>query len=117
MDVKEILIQVAIAALSVIGLYGILQGFLDSFAPPRAIVTAVVIRSKTPPEELELLLSEARRSLTGGRKRPLLLVIHTDLLDGDMGRDGRLFEAYATLAEEYGAQVCLMDTKQAQSLP
>lgn len=114
MDIKEILIQVAIAALSVIGLYGILHGFLEGFAVPRAIVTAVVIQSKTPPEELDMLLCEARRAPFGGRGRPILLVIHADLMDGDMGQGGVLFEEYATLAEEYGAQVCLMDTKETE---
>ena len=107
--IKDILLQVGIAALAVIGLYGLIHGFLEFFSVPDVIASAVMLSHTVPPEDLEMLLREARRTPFGGGKRGLLLVLDARLLQGDMGDDGLLKEEYAAVAEKYGARICLLE--------
>ncbi|MBQ9151701.1 MAG: hypothetical protein IJX72_05575 [Clostridia bacterium] len=109
MDVKQTITQVLIAALSVIGFYGILHGIFESVLLPRQIASAVVIRTMTDAADLDILLCEARRAPHGGRKRTVLLVVSTELLDGRMGVGRELKEEYAILAERYGAEICVLE--------
>ena len=105
MDVKLVLFQVLVAALSVIGFYGILHGIFESVLRPRQIVSAVEVRSMRDAADLDILLCEARRSPNRRRGDRLMLVVHAELMDGRMGRDGRLNEEYRELADRYGAEV------------
>ena len=107
MDVKETLLQVAIAALSVIGFYGIIHGILEAVLCPRQIVSAVEVRTMKDAADLDILLCEARRSPRRRRREGVVLVIHGELMDGRMGEGGILKEEYALLAARYEAEVCV----------
>ena len=102
MSAKEILFDVLVAALSVIGFYGVLHGLFESLLVPRELATAVLLVGVVSPEELDILLCEARRAPFGGKRR-VVLVVPVSLLDGVMGENGALTEAYAEVLERYGA--------------
>ena len=110
MDVKETVAGVLIAALAVIGFYGVLHALLEVVLRPRQIVTAVVVQSMKDAEDLDILLCEARRAPCKGGKCRLLLVVSADLMDGRVGEagTGTLKEEYAVLAERYGAEVAFL---------
>ena len=108
MSVKETLFQVAVAALSVIGLYGILHGLFESLLIPRELGTAVILTHAITPCELDILLCEARRA-PFGRRRRVVLSIPAGLLREGMGEEGTLTEEYAELVEKYGATLCVCD--------
>ena len=107
MDWKWTLVQVMIAALAVIGFYGILHEIFESVLRPRPLTTAVVIRDMEDAADLDILLCEARRSPHRRRGEGVVLVISSDLMDGHVGNDGMLKEEYALLAERYEAEVCV----------
>ena len=108
MEIRECIFSVAVAALSVMGFYSILHGLFERFLLPRQLVSAVMIRKKTDPAELDILLCEALRAPHSRRGRPLLL-IDASLLNGEMGTGGRLAEEYEELVERYGAEVCAVE--------
>ena len=104
MSVKETLLQITVAALSVIGCYGILHALLEILLTPRELAAAIVLTRPLPPEELDILLCEARRAPCGRGKR-VVLVLPTDLWEGSM----RESDEYAEIIEKYGATVALSD--------
>ncbi len=108
MSVKETIFQVVIAALSVIGFYGILHGLFESLLVPRELATAVIITSEITPAELDMLLCEARRAPFGRGKR-VILTVSSALLDSGMGAGGRLSEDYAEIVEKYGVSFCVWE--------
>ena len=107
MEMKQIISQVLIAALSVIGFYGILHAVFETALRPKQITSAVVVRSVKDAEDLDILLCEARRAPCKGAKRRLFLIVSADLMDGLVGEAGKLKEEYAILAERYGAEVAV----------
>ncbi len=108
MDVKQAVAQVLVAALSVIGFYGILHAVFETVACPKQITAAVVVRNMKDAEDMDILLCEARRAPCRGAKRRIFLVISADLMDGRLGEAGKLKEEYAALAERYGAEVVFL---------
>ena len=105
MSAKETILQVALAALSVIGFYGILHAMFECLLTPRELGTAVILTRPIPPAELDILLCEARRTLLGRGKR-VVLVMPRHLWEGGM-RDS---DEYAEIIEKYGVTVCLSET-------
>ena len=103
MSVKETLLQVTVAALTVIGFSGVLHAVLELLLTPRELATAVVVTRRVTPEELDILLCEARRTLLGRGKR-VVLAVPTTLWEGSM----RGSDEYAAVIEKYGAEVCLL---------
>ncbi|MBP3666819.1 MAG: hypothetical protein J6K29_07185 [Clostridia bacterium] len=106
MSVKETVFQVVVAALSVIGFYGILHGLFEVLLVPRELATAVIITEPLSPAELDMLLCEARRAPFGRGKR-VMLVLDPSLLEGQLGEEGRLFDEYAEIAEKYNVPISL----------
>jgi hypothetical protein len=104
MSVKETILQVTMAALAVIGFYGVLHAVFEWMLTPRELAAAVVITRDVSPEELNILLCEARRTLLGRGKR-VVLAIPSALWKGSM-RDS---DEYAAVIERYGAEVALLD--------
>lgn len=104
MSAKETLLQVTVAALSVIGFYGILHALFECLLTPRELGTAVILTHPISPAELDILLCEARRALLGRGKR-VVLAIPRPLWEGGM-RDS---DEYAEVIEKYGVAVCLSD--------
>ena len=105
MSVQETLFQVTVAALAVIGFYGILHALMELLLTPRELGTAVILTRPLPPAELDILLCEARRTLLGRGKR-VVLALPRRLWEGDM-RDS---DEYAEIIEKYGVTVCLSET-------
>ena len=102
MNIPEIILQVAVAALAVIGCYGVLHGLLEALFTPRELTSAIVLTQPVVPEELDVLLCEARRA-PGKRGRRVILALSPQLLQGSMGEDGHLYEAYTEVVEKYEA--------------
>ena len=107
MDVWQVLAQVLVAALAVIGFYETLHGVFEAFLRPRQLVWAVEIRTMADAANLDILLCEARRSPYRRRGEGVVLVIHAELMDGRMGVGNRLHEEYEDLARRYDALVCV----------
>ncbi len=105
MDVKQTVAGVMVAALAVIGFFGILHVLLEVALRPKQITVAVVLQTRRDAEDLDILLCEARRSSCRGSGRRLLLVVSAELMDGTVGEAGKLNGAYAELVERYGAEV------------
>ena len=104
MDVRETLLQITIATLTVIGFYGVLHGLFALFLTPRELATAVVLARVLPPEELDILLCEARRTPFGRGKR-VVLVLSRRWWEGGLKED----PGYAEMIEKYGATVCFLE--------
>ncbi len=104
MQIKETLLQVTVAALSVIGFYGILHALFEVLLTPRELGTAVILTRAISPAELDILLCEARRALLG-RGKQVALVIPRHLWEGSM----RDCDEYAEVIGKYGVSVCLTD--------
>ena len=102
MNTAETVLQVAVAALSVIGFYGILHALLEALLTPRELAAAVILTKYVPPEELDILLCEARRAPCGRGKR-VVLVIPPDQWESYMQESGE----YAGIIQKYGAAVAL----------
>ena len=104
MSVQETILQVILAALAVIGFYGVLHAVFEFLLTPRELAAAVVITRRISPEELDILLCEARRTLLRRGKR-VVLVVPAALWEGSM-RDS---DEYTAIIEKYGVEVCLLD--------
>ena len=98
MNVQETVLQVVMAALSVIGFYGILHALLEALLTPRELAAAVILTKYVPSEELDILLCEAKRAPCGRGKR-VVLVLPLDLWETCMQEGGE----YRELIEKYGA--------------
>lgn len=107
MSVRETLLQVAVAALSVVGLCSLFHGLFEGVLCPRELATAVVITRPVSVGELDILLSEARRAPLGRGKRVVLLLT-PELWREGLGEDGQLRREYATLVEKYGVTLGLI---------
>ena len=108
MDVMQTVVQILIAALAVIGFYGVLHAVFESALRPRQITTAVTVRSERDARDLDILLCEARRAPCRRASRRLFLIVSSELMDGTVGEAGKLNEEYAALAERYGAEVAFL---------
>ena len=102
MSIPETIMQITVAALAVIGFYGVIHGLFEAVFIPRELTSAVVLTKPVVPEELDVLLCEARRA-PGKRGKRVILAISADLLEDGMGEDGRLYETYAEIADKYEA--------------
>ena len=104
MDVRETILQITVATLAVIGLCDVMQSLFEALFAPRELAVAVVVAHVIPPEELDILLGEARR-VSCGRGKGVVLVITPDLWR--IGLTGE--RAYADIIEKYGAVVCVTE--------
>ena len=104
MEIRETIFEITIAALAVIGFYGVLHGLLAVFLTPRELAVAVVVTRLVPPEELDILLCEARRTPCGRGKR-VVLVLSYKLWEESM-KDR---EDYAEVMERYGASLSFLE--------
>ena len=104
MEIRETIFEITIAALAVIGFYGVLHGLLAVFLTPRELAVAVVVTCPVPPEELDILLCEARRTPCG-RGRRVVLVLPHGLWEETMKNT----EDYAQVLERYGASLSFLE--------
>ena len=102
MSIKETILQVAVAALAVIGFYGVLHALLEALLTPRELAVALVLTKVISPEELDILLCEARRAPCGGGTQ-VVLVLPPDLWEACIEETGE----YIEIIEKYGAMVSL----------
>lgn len=107
MNIKETVLQVIAAALAVIGFYGVLHGLFEALLAPRELAVAVILTELLPPEELDILLCEARRAPARRGKRVVLVLAASFRETGN--QDEELWGAYTELAEKYGASLCFCE--------
>ena len=104
MEIRETIFEITIAALAVIGFYGVLHGLLAVFLTPRELAVAVVVTRPVPPEELDILLCEARRTPCG-RGRRVVLVLSYKLWEESI-KDR---EDYAEVMERYSPTISFLE--------
>ena len=104
MSVRETLFQITVATLAVIGFYGVLHGLFAVLLTPRELAAAVVLTRTLPPEDLDILLCEARRTPCGRGKR-VVLVLPREQWEGRVKED----PSYAEIIQKYGATVCFVE--------
>ena len=103
MDIKETILQVVAAAVAAIGFYGLLHGLFEALLAPRELAVAVILTEIIPPEALDILLCEARRTPVRRGKRVVLVLPASFRERG--ADDAELWGAYRELAEKYGASL------------
>lgn len=102
-------LEVAVATLAVFGFYCAVKAFAAWLFRSKQIQTAVVVQTREDADTLDLLLYEASRSfLQTGMGAPVVL-ISSALMDGTVGVDETLLDAYADLIDEYGAACYLVE--------
>ena len=104
MDIRETVFQILIAALAVIGFYGVLHGLLEVFLTPRELAVAVVVTRLLPFEELDILLCEARRTPCGRGKR-VVLVLPRRLWEENIKNS----DDYAEVLARYSPTLCFLE--------
>ncbi len=109
MSVIQIILQVLVAALAVIGAYAILRVATISAIASRQVTSAVVLREAVDEVTLDILLDEAMRAPGRRRGQRVALVIARPLLAGPMGKDNTLAPDYAAVAERYRAEILVAD--------
>ena len=109
MDVLQTILEVTVAALAVVGAYGILRELMLGAIASRQITVAVILGEAIDEVSLDILLDEAMRHPRRRRGQRTALVLSRHLLCGEMGEDGALFPPYAAVAERYGAKVIVAD--------
>lgn len=109
MEALQIIAEVFVAALAVIGAYGILRELLLATAASRQVTVAVVLWDAVDEVSLDILLDEAMRHPRRRRGQRTALVLSRHLLRGEMGEDGALFPAYAEIVDRYRVAVWVAD--------
>lgn len=109
MEALQIILEVTVAALAVVGAYGILRELMLGVVASRQITVAVVLREAVDEVSLDILLDEAMRHPRRRRGQRTALVLSRQLLLGEMGEDGALFPPYASVVERYGVKVLVAD--------
>ncbi len=113
MPAVEILIQIFVALLSVVGFYSILRALAASCLTPRQVTTAVVLREAVDEFVLDILLDEAMRNPLRRRGGRVVVLVSCALMDGRMGYGETLLPAHAEIAERYHAAVYVVDMDRA----
>ena len=109
MDVLRTILEVTVAALAVVGAYGILRELMLGAIASRQITVAVILSEAIDEVSLDILLDEAMRHPRRRRGQRTALVLSRHLLCGEMGEDGALFPPYASVVERYGAKVFIAE--------
>ena len=109
MEALQIIAEVFVAALAVIGAYGILRELLLATVASRQVTVAVVLWDAVDEVSLDILLDEAMRHPRRRRGQRTALVLSRHLLRGEMGEDGALFPAYAEIVDRYRVAVWVAD--------
>ena len=103
MAVVMILGQVGLSILAIFGLLFLFRAVFGGFFAPPSVTAAVWVRSKKDAEDLDILLSEAERSVFRRRGVPTVVLISPGLLQGDIGEKGMLFPVYREVICTYHA--------------
>ena len=109
MDALQIILEVTVAALAVVGAYGILRELMLSAVASRQVAVAVILGEAVDEVSLDILLDEAMRHPCRRRGQHTALVLSRHLLCGEMGEDGVLFPPYEAIVERYGVKVLVAD--------
>ena len=109
MEILQIILEVTVAALAVVGAYGILRELMLGAIASRQITVAVILGEAIDEVSLDILLDEAMRHPRRRRGQRTALVLSRHLLCGEMGEDGALFPPYAAVVERYGVKVLVAD--------
>ncbi len=105
MPILQIILEVLVAALAVIGAYGLLRETVLSAIASRQVTVALVLREPVDEVALDILLDEAMRHPRRRRGQRIALLVSRPLLCGPMGEDGVLAPAYREVVLRYRAEV------------
>lgn len=110
MTVLIILGQVLVAFLAVLGL-ALLRVILEGCFAPKAITVAVTIGSREDADALDILLSEAQKSIFRRRGVPVAVLISPQLMRGILGNGESLYPEYLEMLTHYGAVAYIISEK------
>ncbi len=107
--VLDTVLEIAVALLSVVGLYSLLGAIGDRVLSPRQLTVAVVIREPVDAVVLDILLDEAMRSPARRRGRAVQLLLSASLFDAARGGVPSRLSVYRAVAERYRASVYVVE--------
>ncbi len=107
--VLQIVMEVLVAALAVVGAYTILRESILGVVASRQVRVAVVLQEAVDEVSLDILLDEALRHPCRRRGGRIVLLMSRHLLAGEMGEAGVLSPSYGEIVERYHAEVFLVD--------
>ena len=115
MAVLVIVGQVIFSTLAIFGLIFLFRAVFGWYFAPDVITVAVVIRSRKDADDLDILLSEAEKSIFRRRGVSTVVLISPELLHGEIGKDGALFPCYRRMVDDYCAEICILSENQQPS--
>ena len=107
------LMEVALAALAVVGLHSLLCEIFERVLIPRdcRLTAAVFLYHREDVERLDILLSEAWRHTVRRRGMPPVLLIDAAILPHLTDADGEVLPAYREPIERYGALCVVLEVR------
>ncbi len=109
MSAVQIVIEVIIAVLSVVGFYSILRALAASCLTPRQVTTAVVLQEAVDEFSLDILIDEAMRNPLRRRGGRVIVLVSRALMDGRMGYGDTLLPPHAEVMERYRAVLYIVE--------
>ncbi len=106
---SKIIIDIAVALFAVYGFFCALRLLADLLWAPRQLAVAVTVQNREDADMLDVLLHEADSAFFTNRNAPIIVLVSAALMDGTVGLGEELFDTYADLLEEYGAECYLID--------
>lgn len=107
--------QVFLSVLAIFGLIFLFRAVFDWFFGTHAVTAAVLVNSKKDADDLDILLSEAEKSIFRRRGVATVVLISPALLQGEIGENGDLYPPYQQMIEAYHARVCILSENQQPS--
>ena len=107
MPLGEILAQVVLSVLAVLGLTLSLRTILDAWLLPTSVTVAVTVKTKQDADRLDILLCEASKHI---RRRgvSVAVLIPSRLMRGVIGNGTELYALYREIIEAYAAEVYII---------
>lgn len=101
MGAWQVILEVFVALLAVMGFYGVWRWVFDWFFAPPQVAPVVMVNDKADAENLDILLSEADHNMQRRRGVCIVVLIHPSLMDGVIGEGGELFPPYRAMLARY----------------
>ncbi len=105
MPILQIILGSLVAALAVIGAYGVLRETMLSAIASREVTAAVVLWEAVDEVALDILLDEANRHPKRRRGQRVALILSPDAFAGMSGADGALLPVMTEIIDRYRAEL------------
>ncbi|MBQ9779322.1 MAG: hypothetical protein IJW00_11320 [Clostridia bacterium] len=100
--------QMVLSILAIFGLIFLFRAVFDWYFAPCAITVAVTIKSRKDADDLDILLCEAEKSVFRRRGVPMVVLVSSELMQGEIGDKEGLYPAYQDVVTAYSAAVYMI---------